>query len=97
MLVSIYLVMQKHSCIKLDLERGALIKNHGNLHIRLVLGDCKRSRSPHPPASISKLYVEALSGLSRICQPDGLKTLEYIRAVSLGQLSGGWEQGEGSF
>lgn len=25
MLVSIYLVMQKHSCIKLDLERGALI------------------------------------------------------------------------
>ena len=40
--------------------------------MRLVLGGCKRSRFPHLPARILKVYVEALTRFSYVCCPDGL-------------------------
>lgn len=46
-----------------------------NLHMRLVLDFCKMTRFPHPPATIFKIYTEALTGFSHIYHPDGLNTL----------------------
>lgn len=43
-----------------------------NFHRSLVLGGHKTSRSLHLPASISKVYVEALSGRRHMDRPDGL-------------------------
>lgn len=43
-----------------------------NLHTMLVLGGHKRIKSLHPPASISKVCIEALTGFRHIYLPDGL-------------------------
>lgn len=46
--------------------------NQVNLHMRLMLGGPKRSRSPCLPGTILEVYIEALSGLGYIIHPDGL-------------------------
>ena len=45
----------------------------GNLHRRLLLHDCKMSRSLHPFARTLRVYIEALTGFSHIYCLDGLK------------------------
>lgn len=44
-----------------------------NLHMRLVQGGLKTSRS-HVPARILKVYMKAISGFSHIFTPDGLNS-----------------------
>lgn len=44
----------------------------GNLHVRLVVGDCNASRPPRPPARIFKVQKEAFTGSSHMFRPDGL-------------------------
>lgn len=39
--------------------------------MKRVLGSCKTSRFPHPPAKILKVYIEVLTGLSHVNHPDG--------------------------
>lgn len=43
-----------------------------NLHIELVLGNYKTSRSPHPPTRFLKLYIKALTGFNHVHSSDGL-------------------------
>ena len=40
--------------------------------MRFVLGSCETSRSPHLPARMLKVCVEALTGFSHVYCPDGL-------------------------
>ena len=44
------------------------------------------SRSLHPPASISNIYRENLTGLSHIYSPGDLKNTYDLMAVSLKQV-----------
>lgn len=53
---------------------GAVFNKEGNLLRRLVLGGHKTSRSPHPPALILKVYIEALTGFSHVSCPGILIT-----------------------
>ena len=53
---------------------GGRFSKQGNLHMGLVLGSCKMSRSLHPPARIFKVYIEALTGFSHEYCPDGLNS-----------------------
>ena len=45
---------------------GGKFNKQENLHTRLVLGGCKKSGSPHQPARILKVYIEALTGFSHV-------------------------------
>lgn len=45
--------------------------NKGTSYARLVLGDCKMSRSLHPLTRILKVSIEAFTGFSHIFSPDG--------------------------
>lgn len=51
----------------------------------LALGGHKASRSLYPPARIFKVYLEALTGFSHVCHPDGLEitTHCFLKTVSL--------------
>lgn len=51
---------------------GGRLNNQVNLHMRLMLGGPKISRSPRLPATALEAYIEALSGLSYVYHPDGL-------------------------
>jgi len=51
---------------------GGSFNKQGKLHIRLVLGGRKMSRSLHLPTRILRVYIEALMGFSHIQSPDGL-------------------------
>ena len=55
----------------------------GSLHTRLVLGNCKMSRSPHPPTRILNVYTEALTGLSHEYCPDDLNNTLLSQACVL--------------
>ena len=46
-----------------------------NLHMRLVLGDCKMSRFLHLPARILKFYIDTLMGFSHVFYPDDLNNI----------------------
>ena len=59
------------------------LKKKGNLHMRLVLGDCKTSRSLRPPARILKVYTETLTGFSHISCPDGLNNISLSQGCVL--------------
>ena len=50
---------------------GGRFDKQGNLHMRLFLSD-KMSTSPHPPARVLKVYIEALTRFSHVYSPDGL-------------------------
>ena len=78
-----------------------------NLHMRLVLGSSKMSRSLHPPARICKVYAEALAGFSHISSPDGvdntllsqgcvLGTALIVGTVGWMRTFQGWSRGEES-
>lgn len=54
----------------------------GNLHITLVLGDHKTSRSLHPPARILNVYTGALRGFSHVYHPEDLNNTEEIKIMS---------------
>lgn len=56
---------------------GSLIQQ--KLHTRLVLGDHKMSRSPHPASRIFKAYVEALTGF----RPDHLSNILLSQSYNL--------------
>lgn len=67
--------------------RGSFNKQ-GNLLLMLALlalGGHKASRSLYPPARIFKVYLEALTGFSHVCHPDGLEitTHCFLKTVSL--------------
>ena len=51
---------------------GSSFYKQGNLHTRLVLSIHQMNRSLHPPTSILKVYIEALTGFSPVYSPDGL-------------------------
>ena len=51
---------------------GGRFSKQGNLLTRFVWGCRKTSRSPHPPASILKVYTEAVTGLNHLHCPEGL-------------------------
>lgn len=50
---------------------AVLIKQR-TFFMRLVLGSCKMSRSPHLPARILNMYLESLSGFGHVFCTDGL-------------------------
>ena len=62
---------------------GGSFNRQRNLHLRLVLDDCKMSRSPHPSIRILKVYVEALTGFSHVFSPDGLNKTVLSQELSL--------------
>lgn len=51
----------------------------------------KMSRSPRLLARILKVYIEALTGLSHVDHPDGLKTTFLCQGCVLGAASGNRE------
>ena len=51
---------------------GDRFNKQGNLPIRLVLSGCKTRRSLHLPATIIKVYIEALMEFNNIFSPDSL-------------------------
>ena len=53
---------------------GGRFNKQENLLMRLVLGGHKVSRSPHSPARILKVYIEAFTGLSHTYRPGDLST-----------------------
>lgn len=62
-------------------------KKQGNLHMRVVLGGHKTSRSSHPPSGILNVYIEVLTGFGHICHLDDLNIL-LSQDCSLKQLLG---------
>lgn len=42
--------------------------------MRVVLGNCKMSRSVHSPATFLKVYIEPLPGFNHVCSPGDLST-----------------------
>ena len=54
---------------------GGSFNKQGILHMRLVLGGPKTSRYLQLPTRILKVYIEALTGFSRVCCPDGLSNI----------------------
>lgn len=56
--------------------------------MRLVSHGCKMNRSLHLPTKILKVYIEALTGLSHVDHPDGLKTTFLCQGCVLGAASG---------
>ena len=56
--------------------------NQGNLHMRLVLGDCKMSTFLHLPVRISKAYIDTLMGFSHVYYPMISTTSHSLKAVS---------------
>ena len=57
--------------------------NQGNLHMRLVLGDCKMSKFLHLPARILKVYIDTLMGFSHIYYPDDLNNISLSQGCVL--------------
>lgn len=57
--------------------------NQGNLHIRLVLGDCKMSKFLHLPARILKVYIDTLMGFSHVYYPDDLNNISLSQVCVL--------------
>lgn len=53
---------------------GGRIHKPGNLHMRLLLGDCKRGRSLHLLTRIFKVYIQALPEFSLVYHPDGFNS-----------------------
>lgn len=51
---------------------GGRLSKQGNLHTRLILGDCKTSSSSHTPARIFNVCIEAFTGFKHIYGPNGL-------------------------
>ena len=51
--------------------------------MRLVLGICKMSRSPHPHTRILKVSIEALTGFSQVHSPDGRNNTLFSQGVAL--------------
>lgn len=51
---------------------GGSFNKQENLHRRLILSECKISRSLYLPARNLNIYTDALTGLSHIIQPDSL-------------------------
>ena len=62
---------------------GGSFNKQENLHMRLALTDCKRSRSPHPPARILRVCIEALTGFSQFSVQMVSTTPYSLKAVFL--------------
>lgn len=62
---------------------GGSFNKQGKLHIRLVLGGCKMSRSLHLPTRVLRVYIEALMGFSHIQSPDGLNNILFSQGYIL--------------
>lgn len=54
-----------------------------NLHMRLVLGDCKMSRFLHLPARILKVYIDTLMRFSHVFYPDDLNNISLSQGCVL--------------
>lgn len=62
---------------------GFSFNKQRNLHIRLVSGGCKTSRSPHLPTRIFSLYIETLIVFSQVCSLRGLRHILLFQCCDL--------------
>ena len=71
------------TCVLMDISHFRFCCRATRTPSRLVLISHKMSRSPHPPARISKVCVEPLLGFDLIFNPNVLTTLYSLKAASL--------------
>ena len=63
---------------------GGRFNKQRSLHTRLVLDSSKTTRSPHSPARILKVHIEALAVFSHVCCPDALNNTLLSQVCVLG-------------
>lgn len=71
---------------------GERFNKQGNFQERLVWGAGEMSCSPHLPARLLSVYIEALKSFSHIYHPAGLNTLLFLCVLENGSGCGNCEQ-----